>query len=297
LAAQDSAVEELEGLLKSLSKAIGERLEQALKGKATGDTPLEEALKGLKEDDQVKAVVFSTKLDEIGELVDDAGLGFAREAWFQRYRELADLAEQALGTQGIEEADRILEQEDARIAIEALVQRHDDALWEGMERASSVRIIDSLHSQVGLLSHHELAQMIYEAEEASIPQALTEARTRIAEADRFFSEEAAQAADPQGKILLRAYTGPDDRRTRPFCDALVGKAFKPEELRPLNNNQTGTHPIDSGGGYNCRHGWVSIFPKLISELGYQRGTKADIQAANAGARKARKKKKKKVGSK
>lgn len=95
--------------------------------------------------------------------------------------------------------------------------------------------------------------------------------------------EVQRAADPDGEDLLLAYLGPDDRITRPFCDHLVGKAFTVEEFEAADNAQHPSHPRISGGGWNCRHTMVSVPPESLDALGLERGSSADIAAANAAA--------------
>lgn len=192
-----------------------------------------------------------------------------------------------MGVAGVADADGMLDVEGVAEAVDALVGRHDEVLFGNHARLSATRILDALHSQVGLETHAEVARRITEAEE----EAMTEARTRVAEADRFFAEAAVQVAEAEtGEPFLRVYVGPDDARTRDFCDALVGKAFTVEELAGLSNGQTATYPLLSGGGYNCRHTWVVVREADLDALGYARGTAEDVARANAAGARRRKKK-------
>jgi hypothetical protein len=82
-----------------------------------------------------------------------------------------------------------------------------------------------------------------------------------------------------------AYGGPDDGLTRPFCEACVGLWFSRDLVRRLDNNQTGLpHPLESGGGYNCRHSWLAVPLSQAKRWGYKEATEADVRAANSAAR-------------
>jgi hypothetical protein len=143
------------------------------------------------------------------------------------------------------------------------------------------------------MSIAEVAQVIAEEQLASVPRATTEARTQLAEADRFVHETVRKSIDPDGDKFLIGYIGPDDRITRPFCNVLVNKAFKISDFNQLRNGQTATHPRISGGGYNCRHDVRPVLDddKVLSDLRLQRGTLADIRQANEVARPKKRKKK------
>lgn len=287
LGVQDAAVADLERALEGLAENLGRRIEAALGGSPTGETAFEMALDGLSDAEQVRVAVLATQLDDLREVVRDAGLDEARAGWLRRYGQLADMAEQALARAGVDRADGALDREAVADAIDALIDRHDEAIFSG--RPAAQRILDALHTQVGLESHAEVARRIADAEDEAIPGTLTEARTRVAEADRFFQEMAVEATEADGDDLLRVYVGPDDAVTRDFCDALVSRAFTLDQIQGLSNGQTPTHPIHSGGGYNCRHSWLPVHPDDLELLGYQRGTDADIERANSAARRRKRK--------
>ena len=90
--------------------------------------------------------------------------------------------------------------------------------------------------------------------------------------------------------MLIGYIGPDDGLERPFCDTLNGKAFARAEFARADNAQVG-HPIDYGGGWNCRHDTVWAPERRLADVGLIRGSAADIALASARARGGRKKRK------
>jgi len=74
-----------------------------------------------------------------------------------------------------------------------------------------------------------------------------------------------KAVDEFGNNPEFQYIGPDDNKTREFCQdvldgAILGDsrqppAFKLNEILQMDNGQ-GLDVFSSGGGYNCRHEWV-----------------------------------------
>jgi hypothetical protein len=279
----DDALAELDAFLAELAQEVGERLEAMLDGDPLGDTETEGAFVGLKEGQAVKAQVLATQWEGLALIIESAGMAAARERWFDKYGDLAVQAERALGLQGFARADTLLDSEAVLEGIRALQRRHDDALFGKFTRLSAERITDALHTQVGLKTHKEIAREIVEQEDLTRPQAMSEAETRVAEADRYFTAVAAeQASDDEGTFVY-AYAGPTDAKTRPFCSKLVGRAFTLEQVQGLRNGQTPSPPLYSGGGYRCRHLFVPVLPVLLEESPYTTGTDADITAANAAA--------------
>ena len=65
------------------------------------------------------------------------------------------------------------------------------------------------------------------------------------------------------------YIGPDDRKTRDFCDNLLSQRTPPvyslAEIRRLDNGQ-GLDVFSSGGGFNCRHDWRPFTDALREEF-------------------------------
>ena len=119
----------------------------------------------------------------------------------------------------------------------------------------------------------------------TIPAAITEVRTATAEYDRYVAAQAVEAVDPTGELFGWGYTGPDDGLERPFCDEINGLALTTQQVQELDNGprQPGA-PAYNGGGYNCRHQWVRAPMSALVRMGYERGTDANVKAANAAAR-------------
>lgn len=293
----DAQVEALESALLDLYERVGARLAAALGGEPAGDTPIEALLAGLTETQAIEAAILSTTLRDIATLLDDAGLGDIRDQWFRGYGRLAEFSEDALDAAGVPVGSRILDDEAVRATIGRMMDAQDEALFGGVDasdegvtgaavRPTAQRMVDALRANATLMSPQELAAQIVETESLRVDHAATEARTRMAEFDRYVQEEGVRLADPDDNLLLRVYVGPDDRITRPFCDVLVGKAFTVADFRRANNGQIG-HPLTHGGGYNCRHHLIPVMRSDVAEFGYTVGGPDDIAAANAAAQNAR----------
>lgn len=116
----------------------------------------------------------------------------------------------------------------------------------------------------------------------AVSAATTEVRTNLATFDRLAAEQSSTLAG----LTLRVYLGPLDGLTRPFCRAIINRVFSQDQVAELDNGQTGPG-MWGGGGYNCRHRWVSVRPEAVERMGIENGTDADIRAANTAAKRGR----------
>lgn len=82
--------------------------------------------------------------------------------------------------------------------------------------------------------------------------------------------------------MLFLYVGSDDKLTRPFCKAIVGKVFSKKQIAKLNNKQ-GLGVLTNGGGYNCRHRWVPVTLQYVKLQELPLATSEDISEANEKA--------------
>jgi len=303
---QDRTVEDFEALSFALAENLGRRIAASLgvdpnliyppdgsDGRQVGRTNFERLLQSVTEPEAIKAVVMAAELEDIEEFVAQSGSSAAREVISDAVTKLAGMAEDSLISQGIAAKGAL-----DTVAAEALIGTYitstlDDSLRTTIDRAAALRIRQGIMTNLGEIPIAEVAQRIADEQEQSIGRATTEARTQLAEADRFVNETTRRSIDPEGERFLLAYIGPDDRITRPFCDALVNKAFKIADFNKLRNGQTATHPRISGGGYNCRHDVRAVVDddEILSDLGLQRGTLSDINRANEQAVKGKRKKK------
>lgn len=69
------------------------------------------------------------------------------------------------------------------------------------------------------------------------------------------------------------YEGPDDKVTRPFCHARVGKVWTKAQIDTWDNGTDLPAPIFCGG-YNCRHRLLAVSQALIDRLGLEMGGEA-----------------------
>ncbi len=303
---QNKTVEDFEDLSFALAENVGRRIAASLgvdpdliyppdgsDGRLVGRTNFERLIQSVTDADAVKAVVSAADLEDIEDFIAQSGSLAAREKITEAVTRLAGMAEQSLVSQGIA-AQGALDTVGAEALIGSYITNTlDEALRTTIDRAAAVRIRQGILTNLGEIPTAEVAQRIADEQEQSIGRATTEARTQLAEADRFVNETTRRSIDPDGERFLMAYIGPDDRITRPFCDALVNKAFKLADFSKLRNGQTATHPRISGGGYNCRHDVRAVIDddEILSDLGLQRGTLSDINQANERAAKGKRKKK------
>jgi hypothetical protein len=194
-----------------------------------------------------------------------------------RQAELAELARDTVEAGGIPRAPSVQ-------GITAAATQFDSAFWDAtIIQPRAEAMMEGLRTAILAEPLDVVVARIAERLDASIPQAVTEARTQIAEYDRAVT---ASVAEETGADLY-FYTGPVDGITRPFCSELVGHVFTSEQVARLDNSQTDASPIFSGGGYNCRHAWAPVSEALVDALSLPRGTDEQVDAANARAAKGR----------
>jgi len=245
---------------------------------------LRAAMGGTSETDRMRAAILSTRLENVIDLLDQAGMSEAEAEFFRPYRRLADLADDGLEAAGVPNASRILDEPAARLAIDATIEDHLQG-WENViERPMASRILSGMRSAAVGETLDEVVSRIVEEEDRRVSGAVTEAKTRMAEFDRAAQEEAVLQAERAGADLVRVYLGPLDGVTRPFCRPLVGKAVTRRQIQGLSNGQTAVSPLFAGGGYNCRHSWVAMTPDEVRRAGIPLATPSDISAANQGGR-------------
>lgn len=145
------------------------------------------------------------------------------------------------------------------------------------------RLLEGLQSSLSGESLEAAVERLRGSLDASIPTAITEARTRIAEFDR--AVVAQSAAEAGAELYL--YLGPVDRITRGFCAQLADLVLTRPQIGRLDNAQTAASPLFTGGGYNCRHQFSPVTPALVKGLGLTMATDDDIDRANERARAAR----------
>ncbi len=287
--------------LENLSDNLGRRLAASLgvdpdkivrpdgdDGRKVGRTDFEKKLRTLKGDAAaLRASVLATSMEEIQQLVDAAGMDRASATLTDSFKKLAGLAEQNMTAAGLP-ASGALDTVAAAALLGGIVEGH---LGDTVNRASldqATRIKRGLTAGLTFQSMEGLAMDIHESTGQSIGRAVTEARTSLAEADRYTDDVLRKIIDPEEKTFL-AYIGPDDGATRNFCVPLVNKFFTPAQFAKLRNGQ-GVSPRIMGGGYNCRHRILTVpgTEEDLLAMGLQKGTEADIQRANDGARRRRK---------
>jgi len=299
---QDQALDNFDANMVSLSENMARRLGSVLDvdpdtifpkrgddGVSVGKTDFETRLSELSDGERLRASVLLTSLSEVEDFIEASGMDRTRKGLREAVGKLSGLSERSFAIQGVAGAVGSLD----TVSAEALIMGHyemaiEDGLIGIQKRQAAIRIKEALAANLGLVPMRQLAKGIAESEIQSIPKARTEARTRMAQADRVAHEIVRKTLDPEEEQFLVGYMGPRaGGNIRPFCRALVGKAFAPSELEGVDNAQVG-NVLTSAGGYNCRHYLTPIRADELDALGLVRGTGADIESAEGGARKGKK---------
>lgn len=168
-------------------------------------------------------------------------------------------------------------------AISTAASDFQRRFWEQRIIAPTTeRLLEGLQSSMAGESLDAAVERLRTSLDSSVGVAATEARTRIAEFDRAVTAQAGAEAG----ATLAVYLGPVDGITRPFCAELAGLVCTNAQIGRLDNAQTAVSPLYAGGGYNCRHQWTPIGPRL-AEQRFQYATDDNIDRANARARASR----------
>ncbi len=91
-----------------------------------------------------------------------------------------------------------------------------------------------------------------------------QARTVYDTAVSTYSRQVGQLGSTGEADELFYYVGPNDDKTREFCQERIGKVFTRAEIEVMDNGQLPDVML-TGGGYNCRHQFKRVSP-LDQEL-------------------------------
>lgn len=81
-------------------------------------------------------------------------------------------------------------------------------------------------------------------------------------------QQSENASEATGVEMLYLYDGPEDSKTRPFCDKHVGKVYSLAKIKALANDDG--LPVETfAGGYNCRHRLSPISREDAEAEGYR----------------------------
>lgn len=191
----------------------------------------------------------------------------------ERQAELAELGAETLQAAGIPRAPSTQQ------VVAAATAFDDEYFAETIVRPQAAALMEGLRTSILSEDLDVVVSRLAESLDESIPVAVTEARTRIAEFDRAVT--ATVGAEIEAELWY--YSGPVDGITRPFCSELVGHVFSGEQVARLDNGQTDASPLFSGGGYNCRHSWAPVSGAFVEAAGLPMGTDDMVDAANARA--------------
>ena len=91
-----------------------------------------------------------------------------------------------------------------------------------------------------------------------------QARTVYDTAVSTFSRQVGQLGTTGAPDEAFLYVGPDDEKTRPFCEDRVDKVYSRAAIDAMDNGQL-PNVMLTAGGFNCRHAWKRVSP-LDTEL-------------------------------
>jgi hypothetical protein len=122
-------------------------------------------------------------------------------------------------------------------------------------RSASTEVARAI--RIGVTTGHELDRAIADVAQrldTTLGRAHTAVDTAIRGYQRTATVEMTTRAVDAGVDMLLLYDGPDDGKTRPFCDQHVGRAFTREALARLDNGAGQPKPVHAYlGGFSCRH--------------------------------------------
>ena len=236
------------------------------------------------DNEAARAAVLNLRASQVEAMIADL-LDGVRVDWTQQLQQLEAGTIAALDAAGISLEDAQISIEDMHAIFDAQREQSSDYWTANIERPMADAILRGMQASAAGLDLDEAVRRTVEQVGTTIPAAITEVRTATAEYDRYVAAQAVEAVDPTGELFGWGYTGPDDGLERPFCDEINGLALSTQQVQELDNGprQPGA-PAYNGGGYNCRHQWVRAPMSALVRMGYERGTDANVKAANAAAR-------------
>lgn len=223
--------------------------------------------------------ILATQLDEVAAAVREL-TGEVQDEWLDGLDDIERATPAYLRSVGLD-PDSAVDVEALAAVIDAARRDARDA-FRGIGLSTATELMPLLREGYRLDTLTELSARLSERLGVSLERAATEARTQTA----VYARAVGNAwADEAPSAVGYAYGGPDDGLTRPFCEICVDHWFSRELAAKLDNDVSGLpHPLDSGGGYNCRHSWLAVPFSVATRWGYKEATEATVRQANAAAR-------------
>lgn len=223
--------------------------------------------------------ILATQLDEVAAAVREL-TGEVQDEWLDGLDDIERATPAYLRSVGLD-PDSAVDVEALAAVIDAARRDARDA-FRGIGLTTATELMPLLREGYRLDTLTELSARLSERLGVSLERAATEARTQTA----VYARAVGNAwADEAPSAVGYAYGGPDDGLTRPFCEVCVDHWFSRELAAKLDNDVSGLpHPLDSGGGYNCRHSWLAVPLSVAARWGYKEATEATVRQANAAAR-------------
>jgi hypothetical protein len=168
--------------------------------------------------------------------------------------------------------DQILEtiSDQIKIPLKATRTAADLTALEGIKEAARQSLgasLDVMVAQakrnllfrVGALNFRDTVKIISKTFNRGIAESETIAATSMTMYMRTNSDATYRRIEKAFKGVRYRYDGPDDKLTRPFCDALMARSDKKplsrKEIDALDNGQL-PNVFITCGGWNCRHSFI-----------------------------------------
>ncbi len=130
---------------------------------------------------------------------------------------------------------------------------------QAVAEAAAGRAMQQALFSLGGLKFSDLVSSLASKIDASLPHIRTIAETSMTTFYRTITDQAFQKIEqdlPEHEQRYQ-YAGPEDLKTRPFCDRLLrlDRAWTRDEIGEMDNGQL-PNVLLSCGGFNCRHVWL-----------------------------------------
>lgn len=230
-----------------------------------------------------------------GDLIDTAGGATALELALRgdpdtRLDPIPDDAREFVGAAGGWRASATFADAALDRVLGAARESDDFALWLAGEADDAVGLASDRTARLITMALRQpdaptAASLAALRERLPTPAAtVSELDAAVARVARVAQDVARVTLEQGGRDVRLAYLGPDDKKTRPFCRALVGRAFKRADLDRGDNGQTsGPIRLDCGG-FGCRHVVLAVDASDLADLDLIEGTADDVERATAAAR-------------
>lgn len=240
----DATDAQIEAFINRLDKFLSENLKRILRGLEKGKPSAERAAQAL---------------GGLQSSLVEAGLGAELRQLERIYGTQLKSINNYLGD--ISGKDHVLNEVDYGVTEQLI--KFDTAVIANKVFALTDDLSSTIMRQVIAGETPDLAELT----ETATPRTISNIKTELNTSTIAFSRAITQKKANDLGLTHYLYVGPNDKITRPFCKARVGKVFTWEEIKKWDNGQ-GLPATIYCGGYNCRHDLRPITEERARALGY-----------------------------